>query len=245
MIGNNGGGAHSFHARGSHRHGIRMDVLFAQRIRGNGSARHSYAYQTMHQFVSVSSPSMMQQTRPLASALAASPVSNTVIVAVANFYGGSIIYRLDTAGTTLSSTNVMELNTRAAHDFEAVDLRPNGPVMLVGAEYDCDATLVYTFQEDPNAKQATLAGWPKCDDSDGLACASWAKAGECVHNPSFMHQSCPKACGAVQGASRTSPSGAGARKRGWHIGSSHPRVWTRSARRCQLQGARRAGHWHL
>ena len=151
--------------------------------------------ETMHQFVSVSSPSMMPANAASGLALLASPVSNTVIVAVANFYGGSIIYRLDTAGTTLSSTNVMELNTRAAHDFEAVDLRPNGPVMLVGAEYDGDATLVYTFVEDPNAKQATLAGWPKCDDSDGLACASWAKAGECVHNPSFMHQSCPKACG--------------------------------------------------
>ena len=48
----------------------------------------------------------------------------------------------------------------------------------------------------PDAESALVrAAPPACADDAGVEpCAGWAAKGECEKNPSFMHQSCRKAC---------------------------------------------------
>ena len=49
------------------------------------------------------------------------------------------------------------------------------------------------FFEAASAGAQQLTAMLECkDENDG--CASWAAAGECKHNPGFMHATCRKAC---------------------------------------------------
>jgi hypothetical protein len=134
-----------------------------------------------------------------ASGLAAVSHGSTWLLAVANFYGSSSLYELDSTTRGLAPRLVQSFATKAAHDWEALSL-PDGQVQLVAAEYDAARSLVFELNASSSPLTGSpaprpLAGWPDCADTDAAACATWARAGECKRNPGFMHTSCAASCG--------------------------------------------------
>ena len=119
------------------------------------------------------------------------------LLAVANFYGDSYVYQIDTRRAGLEPRLVQSVATRAAHDWEAIELVDDGGVprtQLVSAEYDAARSLVYELNVSTAAasavgdrraqsrrRLAALAGWPACVDEND-ACTSWAASGECSRN---------------------------------------------------------------
>lgn len=115
-------------------------------------------------------------------------------LAVANFYGFSTLFSLDTSDPHLAPQKVQQFATKAAHDWEAWTL-PDGRWQVAAAEYDAERSLVYEFVNASGRTSRPLVPWPSCADSDPAACAAWASSGECTRNPGFMRSSCAAACG--------------------------------------------------
>ena len=121
--------------------------------------------------------------------------SSQALLAVANFYGESYAYALDTSVPGLAPRHVQSFGTKACHDWEAVTT-PSGATHLIGAEYDAERSLVYQINDSALTglpPPRVLEGWPTCSDSTA-GCAGWAAAGECQKNPGFMLSSCAHSC---------------------------------------------------
>jgi hypothetical protein len=122
----------------------------------------------------------------------------TVLLAIANFWGESVVYELDCVHQGLAPRLVQRVATKAAHDWEAVRLEGEPPI-LVAAEYEASRSLVYILNASHGRRSSNnltaLGGWPNCRDAAGSGCIGWAASGECVRNPAFMHTSCADSCG--------------------------------------------------
>ena len=67
------------------------------------------------------------------------------------------------------------------------------PTLLLFCSLSAASADLRPFFEAASAGAQQLTAMLECkDENDG--CASWAAAGECKHNPSFMHATCRKAC---------------------------------------------------
>ena len=146
--------------------------------------------------------------------------TSTTYLAVANFWGDSLLFALNTTRQGLAPRLVQRFATKAAHDWEAIQIENQGS-MLIAAEYDSERSLVYMFRDrdgvdggvDGGSEDAggggvsrtrssmgALEGWPACTDVAGRrSCTDWAKAGECERNPSFMLSRCSESCGRCEG----------------------------------------------
>ena len=126
-----------------------------------------------------------------ASGLVVTPTADgRALVGVANFYGSSTLFEIDSRRPGLAPRWQQQLNTKAAHDWTALTL-PDGRMQFVVSEYDGSASIVYELNA---TRPRALPNWPACQDREA-ACASWANSGECARNRAFMHTACAAACG--------------------------------------------------
>ena len=83
------------------------------------------------QFVALTLDAPMPSKAASGLAVFADSTQKTHILAVANFYGASTAYSIDTRRSGLAPSKLQEFNTKAAHDFEAAHVTTSAGLALL------------------------------------------------------------------------------------------------------------------